>query len=62
MTDERRPSPPDALRPVYCQNAKCDNGRPIGRMVPGAGGIVEFSCKVCKIRRVVVGTKGQSAS
>jgi hypothetical protein len=61
MTDHRRLPPPDAFRPVYCQNPKCDNGRPIGRTVPSAGGIAEFACKVCKIRRVVVGSRGQSA-
>ena len=51
-------APPDLFKAVYCQNPKCPNGRPIGRMVPGTGGIVEFACKVCKVRRVVVGSKG----
>ena len=61
MTEDRPMSaiaPPDLFKPVYCQNPKCPNGRPIGRMVPGSGGIVEFACKVCKIRRVVVGSRG----
>lgn len=44
----------DALRPVYCQNKRCNNGRPIGRVVPGAGGIAEFACKVCGVRRIIV--------
>lgn len=45
---------PDALRPVHCQNKRCNNGRPIGRMAPGAG-VAEFACKVCGVRRVVFG-------
>jgi hypothetical protein len=52
------PKIPDPFKAVYCQNQKCQNGRPIGRVVPNSGGIVEFSCKVCKVRRVVVGGRG----
>jgi hypothetical protein len=45
----------DALRPVFCQNRRCNNGRPIGKALVGPGSIVEFSCKVCGVRRTVVG-------
>jgi hypothetical protein len=44
----------ESLRPVHCQNKRCNNGRPIGRMVPGSG-TAEFSCKACGVRRVVFG-------
>lgn len=46
----------DALKAIYCKNRKCENGRPIGRMAPGAG-IAEFSCKACGVRRVVFGSE-----
>lgn len=46
----------DSLRPVHCQNKRCNNGRPIGRMVPGAG-VAEFACKTCGVRRVVFGAE-----
>jgi hypothetical protein len=44
-----------ALKPVYCQNKRCSNGRPIGKALIGPGSIAEFCCRVCGVRRTVVG-------
>jgi hypothetical protein len=56
MTADRLAEHAEALRPVHCQNKRCNNGRPIGRMAPGAG-VAEFSCKACGVRRVVFGAE-----
>jgi hypothetical protein len=55
-TEPAERQPYDALKAIYCQNKKCPNGRPIGRMAPGAG-CAEFACKVCGVRRTVFGAE-----
>jgi hypothetical protein len=55
-TDRLAEQPQTALKAIHCQNKRCPNGRPIGRMAPGAG-CAEFACKVCGVRRVVFGAE-----
>lgn len=43
------------MKPVYCQNRRCNNGRPIGKALLGPGSVVSFACRNCGVKTVVVG-------
>lgn len=45
----------DPMKPVYCSNKRCNNGRPIGKAMLGPGSAGSWPCRVCGQRTVKVG-------
>jgi hypothetical protein len=43
------------MRPVKCQNKRCNNARPIGYEMLGPGSIASYPCRHCGTKTVIIG-------